>query len=246
MEKPVTPYGIQGVGKKQQVAQMFDSISGRYDFLNHFLSLGIDRNWRKKAIRQLEFLAPKTILDVATGTADFGLQAIRQLEEATITGIDISNGMLEKGREKIAKRKLGKRISLHQADSENIPFDAETFDAVTVAYGVRNFEDLQKGLKEMLRVTRIGGRIVILEFSKPTRFPMKQLFGLYFKFILPTIGRVVSKDSRAYTYLPESVAVFPEGEEFLRVMEAVGYEKAKQIRLSGGISTIYVGEKGGK
>lgn len=238
----VVPYKEEQSGKKEQVAKMFDNISHRYDFLNHFLSLGIDKLWRKKAIRYLEDTKPAFILDVATGTGDFAIQAL-SLKPTKISGIDISEGMLEVGRKKIKEKKIDHLIELKKGDSENIPFEQNKFDAVTVAFGVRNFENLEKGLQEILRVLKPGGRLVVLEFSRPTAFPMKQLFSFYFKQILPKIGKIVSSDNAAYTYLPESVQVFPDGEDFLRILNDVGFKNTKCKVLSFGISSIYIGTK---
>lgn len=241
MSSKVTPYG-SGESKKKQVAEMFDNIAGNYDFLNHFLSLGIDVFWRKRAIKLLKKENPKLILDVATGTGDFALQTL-DLNPDHITGIDISNKMLEKGREKIAKKGLNEKIELKYGDSEDLPFEDGHFDGLTVAFGVRNFENLEKGLSEMLRVLRPGGRAVILEFSKPKVFPVKQLYNFYFRFILPFIGKYFSKDHRAYSYLPESVASFPEDQNFLDILKKCGYDSPRQIRLSFGIASIYTGTK---
>lgn len=236
----VTPYGT-GESKKKQVAEMFDNIAGNYDFLNHFLSLGIDVLWRKRAIKLLKKDNPKRILDVATGTADFALQTM-SIKPDHITGVDISNKMLDVGRVKIKKKLLENKIELKYGDSENLPFEDGDFDALTVAFGVRNFENLEKGLKEMSRVLKPGGRAVILEFSKPKVFPIKQIYNFYFKFILPFIGKYFSKDHRAYTYLPESVASFPEDQDFLDILDQCGYQNTRQIRLSFGIASIYTGE----
>ena len=243
MNNEVTPYQKEDTGKKEQVAEMFDNIAGSYDFLNHFLSLGIDNIWRKKAIDQLKGRSVKTMLDVATGTGDFALMALKRLNADIITGIDISEGMLKVGLQKIEEKGLSQKIHLQYGDSENMPFENDRFDAITVAYGVRNFENLLKGLKEMHRVLAIEGKAVILEFSNPKKFPVKQAFSLYFKYILPGIGKIVSKDNRAYTYLPESVKAFPEGEAFLKILKEAGFSKVQQIPLTGGITTIYIGEK---
>jgi demethylmenaquinone methyltransferase/2-methoxy-6-polyprenyl-1,4-benzoquinol methylase len=243
MDKVVTPYQKEDEGKKEQVAEMFNNISGSYDFLNHFLSLGIDNIWRKKAVDQLKDIQPKIMLDVATGTGDFALMANKRLKPDLITGIDISEGMLEVGIKKMKEKGLSDKIHLQYGDSENMPFEDNRFDAITVAYGVRNFENLLQGLSEMHRVLKKGGKTVVLEFSNPRKFPVKQAFSVYFKYILPTIGKLVSKDNRAYTYLPESVKVFPEGEDFLAILRKAGFKKCKQVLLSGGISTIYIGEK---
>jgi demethylmenaquinone methyltransferase / 2-methoxy-6-polyprenyl-1,4-benzoquinol methylase len=238
----VVPYKDENSGKKEQVARMFDNISHRYDFLNHFLSMGIDKAWRKKAIAMLESSKPALILDVATGTGDFAIQAL-SLKPEKIFGIDISEGMLEVGRKKIKERNLGEKIELQKADSENLPFGENKFDAVTVAFGVRNFENLEKGLEEIFRVLKPGGKLVVLEFSKPRTFPMKQAYNFYFKVILPRIGRFVSSDNSAYTYLPESVEAFPDGANFLRILESVGFKQTQCKALTFGISSIYSGTK---
>ncbi len=239
----VKPYSAEGE-KKQQVAEMFNNISHSYDFLNHFFSLGIDVLWRKKAIRILKKENPRLILDVATGTGDFALEAVRmKMQDARIIGVDISAGMIEVGKKKVRNKNLEHLITLQIADSENLPFDDAHFDAFTVAFGVRNFQDLRKGMSEMLRVLKPGGMGVIIEFSKPSRFPIKQLFTFYFKYIMPTIGKLVSKDARAYTYLPESVDAFPSGNDFVNVMLELGYRECRCIPLSGGIASIYIGKK---
>lgn len=223
---------------------MFDNIAHKYDFLNHFFSLGIDILWRKRAIRLIKKTNPKNILDVATGTGDFAILTARQYSAVdSITGIDISEGMLEVGRRKIKEGKLQDKISFKKADSEALPYGDQTFDAVTVAFGVRNFENLEKGISEMHRVLTDDGVIAIIEFSKPKRFPIKQLFGFYFKWIMPTIGNWLSKDSRAYTYLPESVDAFPEGEAFQLILSKIGFSKVQIIPLSGGIASIYFASK---
>lgn len=238
----VVPYKEEKSAKKEQVARMFDNISRNYDFLNHFLSLGIDRGWRRKAISLLSAAQPKEMLDVATGTGDFALEAMK-LNPNKITGIDISEGMLEIGRKKIAQRGLSDRIVLLSGDSENLPFPENKFDAVTVAFGVRNFENLEKGLSEIFRVMKPGATLVVLEFSKPARFPFKQLYNFYFKAILPVIGRVVSKDKAAYTYLPESVQAFPDGKRFESILNQVGFKNTTCTSLTFGISSIYTGQK---
>lgn len=221
---------------------MFDNISHRYDFLNHFLSLGIDKGWRRKAIRQLEPLRPAVILDVATGTGDFAIQAL-SLKPHKVIGIDISEGMLAVGRKKIADRQLTSQVELFSGDSENIPFADNKFDAVTVGFGVRNFENLQRGLAEIYRVVKPGGMVVVLEFSRPRTFPFRQVYNFYFKFILPKIGRFISSDKAAYTYLPESVEAFPDGEDFLQCLSTVGFKNTKCRALTFGISSIYSGSK---
>ncbi len=238
----VVPYKEEAGSKKEQVAKMFDNISGRYDFLNHFLSLGIDKGWRRKAIDQLRELKPGQILDVATGTGEFAFQALT-LNPQKITGVDISEGMLNVGRRKVRERKLDHIVTLLQADSENLPFTENKFDAVTVAFGVRNFENLERGLQEIYRVLRPGGMAVILEFSKPQRFPFRQVYNFYFNFILPKIGRMVSKDKAAYTYLPKSVEAFPDGQDFLHILQHVGFKQIKCRSLTFGVSSIYTGTK---
>jgi demethylmenaquinone methyltransferase / 2-methoxy-6-polyprenyl-1,4-benzoquinol methylase len=239
---PVVPYKHETAGKKEQVAKMFDNISRRYDFLNHFLSLGIDRNWRKTAINVLRPYSPQHILDVATGTGDFAIQALK-LNPLKVIGIDISEGMLSKGRAKLKEKRLNERVELLNGDSENIPFEENKFDAVTVAFGVRNFEDLEKGLYEIHRVLRPGGHIVVLEFSRPRHFPFKQVCNFYFRFILPKIGRIISKDRAAYTYLPESVKAFPDGEDFINILRSVGFKKTTCKSLTFGVSSVYTGQK---
>lgn len=230
------------VDKKQMVTEMFDNISKRYDLLNHLLSLNIDKIWRKKAIQSLKPIAPKNILDVATGTGDLAIAAMK-LQPDKIIGVDISRGMLEKGKIKMLQKGLDKKIDLFYGDSEKLPFENNSFDAVTCAYGVRNFANLEKGLSEMARVLKPGGRLAILEFSKPTNFIVKQSFQLYFKFLLPTIGKFISKDKKAYTYLPESVAIFPEGNNFVDILSQCGFSKSKAQPLSFGITTLYTAEK---
>jgi len=237
----VKPYAEEG-SKKEQVAQMFNNISGRYDLLNHVLSLNIDKLWRKKAVKLLSPYKPNIILDVATGTGDFAVE-LMSLKPSEIKGIDISAGMLEVGKIKMRKRSLDKVIELKLGDAENIKFPDNHFEAVTVAFGVRNFENLKAGLGEIKRVLKPGYALAILEFSKPRTFPMKQLYNVYFKAILPNIGRLVSKDPRAYTYLPESVSAFPEGKTFLSILNELGYKKIREYRLTFGIATIYLAEK---
>lgn len=241
-QQEVKPYNHQD-SKKNQVSKMFDNIAPWYDFLNHFLSLGIDITWRRRAIRTLKNLQPKLILDVATGTADLAIEAERQLSPDKIIGIDIANEMLEIGRQKLKKRQITQKIELFLGDSENLSFPDNTFDAVTVAFGVRNFENLGKGLLEMYRVTRPGGKVVILEFSKPTLFPFRQLYNFYFRNFLPVIGRVTSKDPKAYRYLYESVQAFPDGKDFVNVLKKTGFQSATYKPLTLGICTLYLAEK---
>ncbi|MFN8346191.1 MAG: bifunctional demethylmenaquinone methyltransferase/2-methoxy-6-polyprenyl-1,4-benzoquinol methylase UbiE [Spirosomataceae bacterium] len=238
----VVPYKGKTSTKREQIAEMFDNVSSNYDFLNHFLSAGIDFYWRKRAIQLLRAEKPQTILDIATGTGDFAIEALK-LQPKKIIGVDISEGMLAVGREKI--KKLGKEnvIELRTGDSTDLKLDSNSFDAVMASFGVRNFENLLAGLTEMCRVTKIGGTCLVLEFSKPKTFPFKQLYNFYFRYILPVIGRIVSKDKAAYTYLPESVQAFPDGNDFLKVYEQAGFKNTKCIPLTFGICSIYVGKK---
>jgi demethylmenaquinone methyltransferase/2-methoxy-6-polyprenyl-1,4-benzoquinol methylase len=243
MNENITPYHSKTATKKEQVASMFDNISGTYDFLNHFMSLGIDIIWRKKAIRELLVLKPKVILDVATGTGDFAFEAIKILNPDQIIGVDISSGMLEVAKKKISERNLQGVFSVQLGDSEGLQFADDHFDAITVAFGVRNYENLEKGLSDMYRVLKPGGKIVILEFSKPRAFPIKQGYNFYFKHITPLLGKLFSKDERAYSYLPESVAAFPDGADFVNLMTKVGFKSTKDRRLTFGVSAIYTGIK---
>lgn len=242
MNTQVTPYANEN-SKKEQVATMFNNISGTYDFLNHFLSLGIDIIWRRKAIKELKSVKPRLILDVATGTGDFAFESIDILHPEKIVGVDISAGMLEVAKKKINERNLSHVFSVQLGDSEGLNFEDNTFDAITVAFGVRNYENLEKGLADMLRVLKPEGKIVILEFSKPRSFPIKQSYNLYNKYITPFFGKLFSKDGRAYSYLPESVAAFPDGKDFTAVMDKVGYKNTKHRPLTFGISAIYTGVK---
>lgn len=238
----VVPYKDKQDSKKTQVAEMFNNISHRYDLLNHVLSLGIDIIWRKKAIKLLKKDKPKLILDIATGTGDFAIEALA-LNPDKIIGVDISEGMLSEGIKKIKKRGLEDKIELQMGDSEGLLFEDNKFDAVIVSFGVRNFENLEKGLADMYRVLKPGGKTVIVEFSKPKVFPMKQAYALYSNYILPQIGKLVSNDNSAYTYLPESVQAFPDGEDFLSVLKKVGFTSTLCKPLTFGISSIYVGTK---
>jgi len=243
MSKAVVPYHEDQGTKKEQVADMFNNISKTYDFLNHFLSLGIDIIWRKKAINELKSIQPKLILDVATGTGDFAFEALSILKPDKIIGVDISRGMLDVAQQKIDKRGESSRFEVKLGDSEKLPFDENIFDAVTVAYGVRNFENLEKGLADIQRVLKPGGKAVVLEFSKPKVFPVKQLYKFYFNYITPSIGKLFSKDARAYTYLPESVAAFPDGGTFVALMDKTGFKNTKCRPLAFGICSIYTGIK---
>jgi len=241
-EMTVLPYKEKEKSKKTQVQQMFNNISKSYDLLNHVLSFGIDILWRKKAIKLLKKEKPEIILDVATGTADFAIESMK-LKPKEVVGVDIADSMLDIGRKKIKKLNLQNVITLSHADSEKLPFEDNKFDAAIVSFGVRNFENLEKGLAEMQRVIKNGGVLVVLEFSKPRKFPMKQFYNFYFKYILPIIGKIVSKDNSAYTYLPESVNAFPDGKAFLNILDELGFKETKWIPLTFGISSIYWGKK---
>ena len=273
----IVPFKDSELGKKQQVAEMFDKIAFRYDFLNRFLSGGIDIYWRRRAIRELRNLAGAvkagatgtstsgagatsasasgavaagasgvgslSILDVATGTGDMAIMLTRYLAGSHITGIDISRGMLEIGEQKVRRMGLGDRISLQPGDSEALQFADGAFDAVTVAFGVRNFENLEKGLRESLRVLRPGGRLVVLEFSQPHTPGVRQVYDLYLRLVAPNVGKMVSRSREAYQYLNDSVKAFPEGAAFLDILNNCGYGQARLRRLSLGICTLYIGEK---
>ncbi|MEZ4808151.1 MAG: bifunctional demethylmenaquinone methyltransferase/2-methoxy-6-polyprenyl-1,4-benzoquinol methylase UbiE [Flavobacteriales bacterium] len=239
-EMQVTPYSEDG-SKREEVERMFDAISPKYDLLNRLFSLGIDQGWRRKVVRKLAEEPTPHVLDVATGTADLAILAAGKAER--VTGVDISEGMLEHGRKKVKDKGLEGRVALVQADSEDLPFADDTFDAITVAFGVRNFEHLERGIAEMHRVLRPGGRLFVLEFSRPPKAPMKQLFRFYFHRIMPMIGRSVSRDHAAYTYLPKSVDAFPEGADFLRILTAAALKDATARPLTGGIATLYSARK---
>jgi demethylmenaquinone methyltransferase / 2-methoxy-6-polyprenyl-1,4-benzoquinol methylase len=239
----VRPYRDSSASKKEQVADMFDHIAPKYDFLNHTLSFGIDKRWRRKAIRLIAQYAPETILDVATGTGDFAIAALKS-GAVKITGIDISKEMVAVGQEKVRKLGLEDKIELKIGDSEAIKFPAFTFDAATVAFGVRNFEDLGRGLDELYRVLKKEGTICILEFSKPRQPLVRFLYKIYSRSIMPWIGRLVSGDKSAYTYLPESVQEFPDGEKFIIFMQKSGFVQIQEYRLTFGVATIYLGRKG--
>lgn len=238
----VLPYKEDPAAKTDQVARMFNSISNRYDLLNHLLSVGVDIYWRKRAVRELKKIKPRLVLDVATGTCDFAIAALAANPEKII-GVDISEGMLEIGRKKLLEKKIGDRIELQIGDSENLPFQENKFDAVIVAFGVRNFEHLESGLTDMLRVLRPGGKVIILEFSKPKAFPFRQFYGLYFRYVVPLVGRWVSKDQTAYNYLPESVHAFPGGKDFTDILTKIGYKETQWFPLTFGICSLYTGTK---
>jgi demethylmenaquinone methyltransferase/2-methoxy-6-polyprenyl-1,4-benzoquinol methylase len=224
--------------KKQQVEEMFDAISPRYDFLNHALSFGIDYSWRTKVRKKVAALGAQRVMDVATGTGDLALELMK-IPGVHVTGVDISAGMLEVGRQKISHRGFSERIVMQQADAENLPFEEASFDAITVSFGVRNFGDLPKGLGDMFRVLKPGGRLFVLEFSQPKARWFSALYWFYFKYILPVLGRLLSRSVNAYTYLPASVKAFPEGEEFSAIAKEVGYSSVTYTPLTMGICTLY-------
>jgi len=229
--------------KREEIAGMFDRIAWRYDFLNHFLSLGTDIWWRRRAISAIERLInPSKILDVATGTGDMAIASLR-LKPDSVIGIDISSKMLEKGIQKVTRKKVADRITLFQAPSESIPFPEGSFDVAMSSFGVRNFSDVDKGLSEMYRILRDGGVIMVLEFSKPSGFPFKQVYSFYFGSVLPLLGRLFSHDRSAYLYLPDSVSKFPQSDEFLERLLIAGFITPEQKRLSGGVATIYTAVK---
>lgn len=239
----ITPYEEANDDKKGQVTRMFDKIAPYYDLLNAVLSAGIDTIWRRKTIAKLQDINPKNVLDIATGTGDLAIETIRQFPDAKVVGLDISVEMLEIGKKKITKKELGTKINMVTGDSENLEFESNHFDGVTAAFGVRNFGNLKVGLQEMHRVLKPGGKVVILEFSKPKVFPIKQIYNAYFKYILPVIGKVTSKDPRAYKYLYESVQSFPDYENFDNILKEIGFKNTTWNALSLGICTIYSGEK---
>ncbi|MBI5372575.1 MAG: bifunctional demethylmenaquinone methyltransferase/2-methoxy-6-polyprenyl-1,4-benzoquinol methylase UbiE [Sphingobacteriales bacterium] len=239
----IIPFKDSGKTKKEQVAEMFDRIAGRYDLMNRFLSARIDVRWRKKAISMLKKDNPQHILDVATGTADMALMAYHILKPGQITGIDISEGMLELGRKKIEKEGLAGKIQLQAGDAETIKFADNTFDAVMVAFGVRNFENLEKGLSEIKRVLRPGGRLIVLEFSKPRRKAVKSLYNLYMGIVAPQVARWFRQNKEAYEYLNESANAFPDRQLFTDILKKVGYSDAEFQPLTLGICCIYSGKK---
>jgi demethylmenaquinone methyltransferase/2-methoxy-6-polyprenyl-1,4-benzoquinol methylase len=238
----VKPIPSSDGSKKEQVESMFDSISHKYDFLNRVLSMGTDNIWRKKCVNELKSLKPERILDVATGTGDLAISCLK-LKPKSIVGLDLSAGMLEIGKAKMEKKGLSHIIKMMKGDSENLPFEDNRFDAITVGFGVRNFENLEKGLKEMKRVLRTGGKVAILEFSKPTNPVFAALYNFYFHKILPAWGKLVSKSNSAYTYLPNSVEAFPNGKDFLVILESCGYKQVNYKPLTFGICSIYTGIK---
>ncbi len=229
--------------KGKVVEAMLSNIAPTYDTLNHRLSWNIDKGWRRKAIMQLAPFSPKQMLDIATGTGDFAILASQMLHPKTLIGADISEGMMEIGRQKVAKIGLNQTISFQKEDCLNLTFPSETFDAVTAAFGIRNFQDLDKGLSEMCRVLKKGGHLCIIELTTPVKFPMKQLFKLYSKIVLPTYGRLISKDSGAYDYLNKTIAAFPQGEVMMKILKEAGFAKTSFKRLTFGICTMYIAEK---
>jgi len=237
----IPPIGIVE-GKKPHIERMFNSIAPRYDVLNRMLSGGVDQQWRRVVMKEVLDSQPQRLLDVATGTADLALMAARKGVPQVI-GVDIADQMLEVGRRKVSKADLDGRVELLNGDAEKLPFSDKQFDVATVAFGVRNFEDLAAGLHQIHRVLRPGGKLIVLEFSRPRVFPVKQLYAFYNRFILPAVGKLVSGDSGAYTYLPESIAVFPEGDEFLNWMDEAGFTQRKARRLTFGIASVYVGHR---
>jgi len=242
MAKKVTPYKDSDLGKKEQVTQMFDNISKNYDGLNRVISFGIDIKWRKRVVAILKKNKPQAILDIATGTGDLAIN-MAETGAKRIVGLDISPGMLEVGKKKVKERKLDETIEMIVGDSENLPFDKNTFDAVTVAFGVRNFETLEKGLAEIHRVLKASGTFVVLETAVPTKFPYKQGYNFHCKYVLPTVGRLFSKDRSAYTYLSESAAVFPHGENFNNILRKIGFIEIENKPQTFGVASIYVATK---
>jgi len=242
MSGNVNPYKDSDQSKREQVERMFDTISKEYDGLNRVISFGIDVKWRKKVVNKVAATQPKRILDVATGTGDLAIN-LAKTDAEEIIGLDISAGMLNVGKEKVAAKNLDDRIKMVQGDSENLPFEDDYFDAITVAFGIRNFETLEKGLAEILRVLKPGGIFVILETSVPTKFPFKQGYGLYTKTLLPLIGRVFSKDRDAYAYLSESASVFPYGEKLNNILRKTGFTHVEANPQTMGVATIYSASK---
>ena len=242
MSEKVKPYKDSNLGKKEQVAKMFDTISNEYDGLNRVISFGIDIKWRKKVVKIIKATNPKTVLDIATGTGDLAIN-LTQTKASKITGLDISKGMLEVGRKKIEKLQLTNIIEMVLGDSEKIPFEENSFDAITVAFGVRNFEDLEKGLSEIYRVLKVGGTFVVLETSVPTKTPYKQGYNFYSKNILPLIGKIFSKDKSAYKYLSDSAAAFPYGKAFNNILQKIGFIAIENKPQTFGVASIYIAKK---
>ena len=241
-QEKIKPYNSTDE-KGKVVEEMFDNIASTYDTLNHRLSWNIDKSWRKKAIRRLAPFSPKTILDIATGTGDFAIMSAKMLLPKTLIGADISDKMMEIGRQKVEEEGLDGIISFQKEDCLNLTFPSNTFDAVTAAFGIRNFQDLEKGLGEMYRVLKKGGHLCIIELTTPISFPMKQLFKIYSKVVLPFYGRLISKDSSAYDYLNKTIAAFPQGETMMNILQSAGFTKTSFTRLTFGICTMYIAEK---
>lgn len=238
MSKKVIPYKDSTLGKKDQVREMFDNVSGNYDFLNRLLTFGIDVGWRKKVVKLVTDQKAKKVLDVATGTGDLAIMLADSGVDKVI-GLDLSPGMLNIGKEKIAEKKMSDKIEMVIGDSENLPYQDNTFDAITVGFGVRNFENLELGLKEILRVLKNEGSLVVLETSQPTKFPLKEGYQIYGKYVIPALGKLFSKDKKAYDYLPESAAAFPFGEAFRKILLETGFKKAEIFPQNMGVATIY-------
>ena len=243
MEKKVTPYKASSEGKKRQVEQMFDTISENYDDMNRVISLGTDVSWRKKVIRLASENQPKTVLDIATGTGDLAIQFAEKTTAEKIIGLDLSEGMLAVARKKVAGKSFSQKIDFIQGDSEALPFENGQFDAITVSFGIRNFENLEKGLSEIFRVLRKGGIFVILETSVPTKFPFKQGYYFHTKYILPLLGRLFSKDKVAYQYLGESASVFPHGQALNNILRKIGFKEVENKPQTFGVATIYKATK---
>ncbi len=241
-QEHIKPYG-EGEAKGKQVEQMFDSIAHSYDLLNHLLSMGIDKHWRRAAINSLKPFAPRKMLDVATGTGDFAIMSAKELRPESLLGVDLSEGMMNVAREKVKKEGLEQTISFQQEDCMQLSFPDDSFDALTVAYGIRNFEDLDRGLREMRRVLKPSGRLVIIELTSPQRFPMKQLFWLYSHVLMPLVGKIVSHDSKAYTYLPATMEAFPQGEVMSEILKKAGFTDIRFKRFTFGLSTLYTAAK---
>lgn len=238
----VKPYE-DAAPKKEQIREMFDNVAGRYDFLNRLLSMGVDISWRRRLIKEMKAYKPSHILDMATGTADLAIMAAKALKDVTITGVDLSPNMVNHATDKVQKAQLSDRVKVVVGDSEKIRGERASYDAAMISFGVRNFENLKQGLSELHRVLKEGQPLMVLEFSKPTIFPVKQVFNLYFRMVLPTVGKLFSKDKKAYTYLYESVQAFPDYDDFKKIMEEVGFKNCRWHALTFGICTLYIGEK---
>lgn len=241
-QEKIKPYGKDG-DKGALVEEMFDNIAPTYDTLNHRLSWDIDKVWRRKAIRQLKSAAPQTLLDIATGTGDFAILAAKMLRPQRLVGVDISEGMMEVGRKKVAKEKLEDIVTFRKEDCMELSFEDESFDAVTAAFGIRNFSDLDRGLREMCRVLKKGGSLSVVELTRPMKFPMRQLFKLYSHTFLPLYGKLISKDQSAYSYLTATIEAFPQGEQMVEIMRKAGFSEAGFKRLTFGICTMYFAKK---